>query len=240
MSSEEQEELVRNLLLLFPQSMRAVAYTTFATEPDRETYFKLMLIPPSSVPNLSRLANFLIVRLDEGIKTQDRGTSNVTGVESYLASIVFSGNSSDLEKLHEKYNAHLRTPLKKTVTAKDLLSFCYKEIVFEKATGAVRLGLGLELAQGAPSSQLAESYYSLLMSETAQNTDSNLNSRILSSYILFLFGTGQTEKANMIFSKGFERAIHLTDSAASVEFVSNITKQISNEESKEFSGASGV
>ena len=102
-SSDEQESLVRNLVMLFPQSMRGISYTTFATEPDRETYFKVMLVPSVNISNLSKLANFQIVRLDsEGRQQTNEGTSTTRSVEGYMASIVFTKDSAALESFQAK------------------------------------------------------------------------------------------------------------------------------------------
>ena len=201
-SSDEQESLVRNLVMLFPQSMRGIPYTTFAAEPDRETYFKVMLVPSVNISNLSKLANFQIVRLDsEGRQQINEDTSSTRSVEGYFASIVFTNDSAALVALQAKYNAHLLTPLKKTATSQDLLNFCYLETIFEKTQGGdKRLAIGMELAQTAPSSQLSEKYYSILLSESARSPDTSVTSKSLLVTSSFFSRSGNLKRP-LLFSQ---------------------------------------
>jgi len=154
-AKEDLKDFMVNLLLLLPDQMRVIPYTTYCVEPDREPQFTFLVVPAGERHRMPQAGQWEVINL--GSKNQIRtGDSPLCDPARSLSEMTFAGNFAAIQDFHSKFSSYPHTP-----RLMPRLEYWCLQTKLEKAESAEEaIDITITLAEKGLTHELSEHYYS--------------------------------------------------------------------------------
>lgn len=204
---EDLKDFMVNFLMLLPDQMRVIPYTTYCIEPDREPQFTLLVVPAGERDRLPQAGHWTVIDLGSKYSPQTGDTPSCDPAKS-LSEIAFAGDFAAIQDFHSKFSSYPSTP-----SFMPRLEYWCLQSKLEKAESAEEaIDITIMLAEKALTRELSEHYYSEAI-DRAQRLGNP--AKISQVYKSELKASRKDEDLERIFAAGLNSLLKWPGEAAS-------------------------